>query len=100
MRIMSVAAVAALMLAGAGPAFSNEPATAPEAKSAKADKPTKEEDPNRVVCTREHVVGSNRPQKVCMTVAERQRLKDAAARSLDSSQRRGTQNAGDVMGGN
>jgi len=32
-------------------------------------------DPNRIVCTREHVVGSNRPQKVCMTAAQRDALR-------------------------
>ena len=38
---------------------------------------------------RQHVVGSNRPQKVCMTVAERDRLRDATARLL-SDQRGGS----------
>ncbi|ATQ42084.1 hypothetical protein [Caulobacter mirabilis] len=88
MRIMSVAAVAALMLVGAGPAFSNEPTASSDVKPAKAGKPTKEDDPNRVVCTREHVVGTNRPQKVCMTVADRQRLKDSADRALNAVNQR------------
>lgn len=45
------------------------------------------DDPNRIVCKREHVVGSNRPQKVCMTVAQRQRLKDQADRLTDPGNR-------------
>ena len=32
-------------------------------------------DKDRVVCERERSVGSNRPQKVCMTVAEREMLR-------------------------
>lgn len=37
-------------------------------------------DPNadRVVCRRERVLGSNRPQRVCMTRRERAELRDAA----------------------
>ena len=64
------------------------PATAPAAPA----KPAKD-DPNRVVCTREHVVGSNRPVKVCMTVAQRAAMKDAAERTLDSSRRKGQDSA-------
>lgn len=61
-------------------------APAPDAKPAPAAKPKVDmNDPNRIVCTREHVVGSNRPQKVCMTLAERQRLKDQADRDQDIS---------------
>jgi len=69
----------------AAPVFATE--TAPKAgdvatsATVKDGKPA-EEDPNRIVCKREHVVGSNRPQKVCMTVAERERLKDAVSERL------------------
>jgi hypothetical protein len=40
-----------------------------------------------MVCRREHVVGSNRPKKVCMTVAQRAALKDTADRVFDPGRR-------------
>lgn len=81
MRIAIVAAAAAFLIAS--PAFATEtppPAAPANAKPEKAKRDA--DDPNRVVCTREHVVGSNRPQKICMTVAERQRLKDHTDNAL------------------
>ncbi len=62
------------------PAEVPPPAPKPKPKPAK-------DDPDRMVCVREHVVGSNRPQKVCMTVVERDRMREAAARLL--SEQRG-----------
>ena len=50
-------------------------------------KPGALDDPDRIVCKREHVVGSNRPQKVCMTVAQRQLLKDKAELMSDPGRR-------------
>lgn len=89
--VLSVALAAGLAVSA--PAFATDPAApAPAAKPAKPSK----DDPNRIVCTREHVVGSNRPEKVCMTVAERDRAKDAAARTLDESRRPGEQSPGQV----
>jgi hypothetical protein len=88
MRRVAVLAIATALLSIAGaPAFAADaqsPADAPTAKPAK-----KMDDPSRVICTREHVVGSNRPQKVCMTVAQREELRDAARRTMDDS-RKGT----------
>lgn len=81
MRLVFVA-VSALLLAS--------PALAQTSTPAPAGKEAKKEDPNRIVCTREHVVGSNRPQKVCMTVAERERLRDQSQRITDESRRVGS----------
>jgi hypothetical protein len=79
---LAVLAIAAMALAG--PALAQPPAAAP----APAVTPKKKiEDPNRIVCKREHVVGSNRPQKVCMTVADRERLKDQAEQLTDPGRR-------------
>ena len=78
--LLAFAPLASARDAAPAPAPTAAPATAP-AKPAK-------DDPNRMVCTREHEVGSNRPKKVCMTVAQRQALKDAADRSLDPTRRR------------
>lgn len=83
---LSLALVVAAGLAAAAPAAqAREEAPAPTSTTAPA-KPAKD-DPNRLVCTREHVVGSNRPQKVCLTVAQRQALKDSADRTLDPTRR-------------
>lgn len=86
MRKYMVALVTVAALAGAGPALATEPAapsaTAAPSETAASTSSAKKaggiDDPNRMVCTRERVVGSNMPQKVCMTVAERDRLRDAA----------------------
>jgi len=65
---------------------------APAAFAQQASEPAKpatsgKDDPNRMICTREHVVGSNRPKKVCMTAAQREALRDAARRELDEGRR-------------
>lgn len=75
--VLSFALVAGL--AAAPVAFAEE-AAAPAAKPAKPAM----DDPNRIVCTREHVVGSKRPKKVCMTVAQREELRETARRNMDS----------------
>ena len=69
-------------LAVASPSFAQSGAVAsPQTESSATSKAKKKmDDPDRIVCTREHVVGSNRPRKVCLTVAERARLKDQAER--------------------
>jgi hypothetical protein len=92
MRRVAVMAFAAASLFAASSVWADQtpapsdpaaPAPAPDAKPAKPK--SKMDDPDRIVCTREHVVGSNRPQKICMTVAERQRLKDIADQTTDLS---------------
>ena len=92
-RVLLSLAVTALVATAlpAGAAVEPEAAPAVEAPAkapppAPAPKPAKD-DPDRIVCVREHVVGSNRPQKVCMTVVERDRMREAAARLL--SEQRG-----------
>jgi len=101
MRSVVLSLVLAAGLAISAPALaSGDTPAAPAAKPAKPAKPAKlaKDDPNRIVCTREHVVGSNRPEKVCMTVAERERIKDLSSRALDESKRVGPQSAGDIQG--
>jgi hypothetical protein len=86
MRRVAIMAITAASLLTASAVWADQPAPSPSAPAAPAAKPKVDmNDPNRIVCTREHVVGSNRPQKVCMTVAERQRLKDRADRDMDIS---------------
>lgn len=90
MRRVSFAFVIATGLVALAPvaqARDAAPAPAPAAAPAAAPAKPAKDDPNRIVCTREHVVGSNRPQKICMTVAQRDALKDSADRALDPTRR-------------
>ena len=57
------------------PPSSEAQATAPAAAPAA-------EPEDRIVCHREHVVGSNRRQRVCMTVSERARIRDQSQDEL------------------
>ena len=87
MRRLSFAVALSTGLLAFAPLAGARDATPAPAPTTAPAKPAKD-DPNRMVCTREHEVGSNRPKKVCMTVAQRQALKDAADRSLDPTRRR------------
>ena len=82
---MRTALIAAALLLVASPALAQAGSSAPLVDPAAKKKAM--DDPNRIVCTREHVVGSNRPQKICMTVAQRQRLKDDADKLTDPGNR-------------
>jgi len=64
-------------------------ASAPVAPvAAAAETPPPAEDPEeRIVCRREHVVGSNRRQQVCMTVRQRSELRDESRRQSDRTGR-------------
>ncbi|NBU26760.1 MAG: hypothetical protein EBS42_00665 [Caulobacteraceae bacterium] len=88
MRMILAASICLCLLASAVQA-ATEPAPAAGAQPAPAPAPAKggPDDPNRMICKREHVVGSNRPQKICMTAAERQRLKDNADQFIDPTRR-------------
>jgi len=46
------------------------------------------ESPERVVCRREYVTGSNRPRRVCSTVREREEVRDSSQRLADRIQER------------
>ncbi|MBP7704636.1 MAG: hypothetical protein KA105_05065 [Caulobacter sp.] len=95
MRKFIVAAAVVASLAGGSVAFANEVAAPSAVSKPKSDK---KDDPNRMVCTREHVVGSNRPTKVCMTVAERERMRDLATERLRSG-KGSTDNSGGTPSG-
>lgn len=84
MRRLVLSAVLFAGLVAAPAAFADDAAPAPAdaAKPAKPAKPAKD-DPNRIVCTREHVVGSNRPQKVCMTWAQREEIRERAQGNMN-----------------
>jgi len=54
-------------------------ANAAQASTSAAD------DKTRMVCKREHVVGSNRPKKVCLTKAQWDELEERAERAQNRS---------------
>ncbi len=45
------------------------------------------DDPERVICRRERVVGSNRPQRTCMTARQWEESREAAREALNRSER-------------
>ncbi|HYE45112.1 MAG TPA: hypothetical protein VEA44_04985 [Caulobacter sp.] len=90
MRLFICGAVGALLASPALAQPTVSPVQVDKPAAPAAIKPAKKsdlDDPNRIVCKREHVVGSNRPQKVCMTVGERERLKDQADLLTDPGRR-------------
>jgi len=88
--VVTALATAALPAGAAGDPAAAPPIETPAEAPPPAPKPKPaKDDPDRIVCVRQHVVGSNRPQKVCMTIAERDRLRDATGRFL-SDQRGGS----------
>lgn len=58
------------------------PAAAPAVAQTSVDPKS---DPNRMICTRERVTGSNRPEKVCLTAGQRERLRELERRSKENS---------------
>ena len=85
MLAMRIVGLTSLVLLGAcvGPDYVRQPtaaqvadATSPTALAEANAKITDPED--RIVCMRQHVVGSNRPQKVCMTKRQQREMRDMA----------------------
>ncbi len=56
-------------------------APAPAAPAPSVSEPANED--NRMVCRRERVVGSNRPQKVCLTRQQWQEQRDNSRQMMD-----------------
>ena len=51
-----------------------------------------------VVCRREHVVGSNRPQRICQTRAQWEGLRDRSLDRIDDGNRRTTESGSSMSG--
>ena len=67
---------------------SQEPAAPAADTSAEATAAAEREaERNRVVCRREHVVGSNRPQRVCRTRREWDAMADTSREQMDRATR-------------
>ena len=60
---------------------------APAAAAAETPTPAEDDPEERIVCRREHVVGSNRRQQVCMSVRQRSELRDESRRQADRTGR-------------
>ncbi|MFN4297015.1 MAG: hypothetical protein ACK4FB_09240 [Brevundimonas sp.] len=83
---MLTAALVSLTLAAfAQPAPSPDTAN-PRGNSAE-ERSERQEDADRMICRREHVVGSNRPQRVCMTRAQWDAIRDQSRETLRETDR-------------
>lgn len=79
MLVMMMAA--AVLLGGAA---QNNPSQTEEATPPQAAQPEREADEgDRVICRREHVVGSNRPQRICLPKREWDAMRDDARNNAD-----------------
>lgn len=78
--LTAVSAASVLLAVGCTSApESGQPMKLASAAGAKAAAPG---DPNRMVCRKERVVGSNRPEKICMTAAEWQGITERSQEDL------------------
>jgi hypothetical protein len=50
---------------------------------------TRAREDSRLICKRERIVGSNMPQTQCMTVAQRERIKNSSQNNMHQAQRVG-----------
>ncbi len=82
--LIVMTAVAALM-ASTQSTPAEPAAPAPSAETAAAE--GEENGNDRVVCRRERVLGSNRPQRICMTQSEWQHARDTSRETRDRSLR-------------
>ena len=82
MRVLAVvtAGAACLVMAACASTETTEASSATASSSLIA---LAKSDPNKMVCTREHVVGSNRPEKVCLTARQRLELAERSKEQLD-----------------
>ena len=83
---MLVMMMAAAVLFG-GTAQDN-PSQTEEATPPQAAQPEREaDDGDRVICRREHVLGSNRPQRICMPKREWDAIREASRDNLNRMDR-------------
>lgn len=66
------------------PLYAAESATSTPQQESKPDVAAKS-DGDRMVCEKTRKIGSNRVERVCMTVAQRAAAREAAERSLNTS---------------
>lgn len=63
--------------------IAQQPDPSPAAPVTSISEPSSNRDENRMVCRRERVVGSNRPQKICLTRQQWQEQRDNSRQMMD-----------------
>lgn len=71
----------------------------PPSAAAPGSLPEEVREGDRLICRSEPVLGSNRRQRVCMTAAQRQRLRDESSQFRDSLDRQYNPAVGEQKGG-
>ena len=71
----------------------------PPSAAAPGSLPEEVREGDRLICRTEPVLGSNRRQRVCMTAAQRQRLRDESSQFRDSLDRQYNSSVGEQNGG-
>jgi len=78
--IVSAALAVALM-------FAADPSPASSTPQPDAAKPAAESEKDRIICKREHEVGSNRRKKICRTVQEWNHIRDQSQGAMRDADR-------------
>ena len=63
--------------------LAQQPDPSPAAPPPSISSPTNDREDSRIVCRRERVVGSNRPQKICLTRQQWQEQRDSSRQMMD-----------------
>ena len=86
---MKSAVCALVLIAGlAGCVGPNYTPPAAETAQLAVDNAAATDPDDKVTCRREHVVGSNRPEKVCMTARMRRELQERSREAYGAAERR------------
>lgn len=81
-----LALVVALTLFAGSQETTPAPAPAPQ-NAQEAEEAAREAEEERVICRREHVVGSNRPQRICMTRREWNAVRETSQDAMRQMER-------------
>jgi hypothetical protein len=76
---MLIAALVAIVISGSSQQAQPQPEPRPEPTVGE----TRQAERERLICRRQHVVGSNRPQRVCLTRAEWDEIREDAVEGLE-----------------
>lgn len=81
--LVTLAVVALLQASGQAPQTAPAPGQTDPSNAERSQGRTTEQDDNRVICRRERVLGSNRSEQICMTVAQRNASRQRSSESRD-----------------
>ena len=82
---MLIAALAAIVVFSTSQQQPQQPQAQPQPEQTEADARTAEQE--RLICRRQRVIGSNRPQRVCLTRAQWTEIRENAVEGLDRHNR-------------